>query len=171
SVSARSCIARPDSQRRPAAGRGSPFFFCDVLEHLLVQEQLGDEPLEAIDLELQLSAPAIRVDLLRVVLLSPPVIGRLGYADLSTDVRDCQSLGQIAVCLAQQPRHFLGGPSPSHGSLRESVYPETPISAGSVFGEQTSSSRQCIAPLCQKRDQVREPSWMWCKDLVQRVCQ
>src|SRR5208337_2224614 len=57
-------IARPDSQRRPAAGRGSPLFFCDVLEHLLVQEQLGDEPLEVIDLELQLSAPAIRVDLL-----------------------------------------------------------------------------------------------------------
>src|SRR5208337_4505542 len=92
-------------------------FFCDVLEHLLVQEPLGDEPLEAIDLELQLSAPAVRVDLIRVVLLSPPVIGRLGYADLATDVRGCQSLGQIAVCFAHQSRHFLGGPSPSHRSL------------------------------------------------------
>ena len=76
---------------------GLTTFFYDVLEHLLIQEQLGDQPLEPIDLALEFAASAIGVDLVGVVLLSPPIIGCLRDANLSTDVRDGQSLGQIAV--------------------------------------------------------------------------
>ena len=75
--------------------------------------------------------------LLGIVLLSPAIIGRLGDAVLATDVRDRQSLGQIAVGFASataQPRRrsiaFSWVP-PWAQSTRE-----TPISAGPVFGEQ-----------------------------------
>ena len=55
----------------------------------------------------------IDVEVLRGVLLSPSVIGRPGDAYLTTDVRDNESFREIAVRFTQQPRHFLGGPSPS----------------------------------------------------------
>src|SRR5208283_937975 len=72
------------------------------------------------------------------VLLTPAIVGCLCDSDLSTNVRDGQSLGQIAVCFAQDMRDFLGGPSPAHESLRGSVYRRTPISAGPDFGEQAT---------------------------------
>jgi hypothetical protein len=65
-----------------------------------VQEQLGHQPLEAIDLELQLPASAIVIDLARIMPLSPTIVRRLGYALLATKVRDGQSFGQIAVGFA-----------------------------------------------------------------------
>ena len=92
--------------------------------------------LEPVDFEFQLATPAIGVDLAGGVLLTPPIIGRLRDPDFPTDVWNCQPLGQIAVCLAQNMRDFLGGPSPAHGSLRDSVYRRTPISAGPISGEQ-----------------------------------
>jgi len=62
--------------------------FCSVSEHRFVQEQLGHQPLEAIDLELQLQlqlpAPAIIIDLARIVPLSPTIVSRLGNALLAT---------------------------------------------------------------------------------------
>ena len=132
--------ARPGNRRRPAAGRGSPLFFCDVLEHLFVEEQLGHQPLEAIDLELQLAAPAIGIDLVRVVSLSPAIVGRLGDA-IACDRCPRRSVlwpdrGRLRVAIA----HLVGGPSPSHGSLQGSFYRETPISAGPIFGEQTTEA-------------------------------
>jgi hypothetical protein len=81
----------------PLLVRGHHFFFCDVLEHRFVQEQFGHQPLKAVDLELQLAAPAIGIDLARCMSLSPTIIGRLGDALLATDVRGGQSFGQIAV--------------------------------------------------------------------------
>jgi hypothetical protein len=98
---------------------GALHFFCDVLEHLLIQEHLGDQPLEPINLALEFAASAIGVDLVGVVLLSPPIIGCLRDANLSTDVRDVQSLSQLAIGFTWQSRQFIGGPSPSHESLRD----------------------------------------------------
>jgi hypothetical protein len=118
---------------------GLTTFFCDVLEHLLVEHQLGHQPLEPIDLGLQLAAPAVVVDLGRVMSLPPPVIGGLGHADLPTDVGDGQALGQVAIDFAKHLGHLVGGPSfPHDESLRDSVYRGTPISTGPVLGEQTS---------------------------------
>ena len=64
-------------------------FFCDLLKHMLVQNQLGDEPFQAIDVAFQLAAPAIGIDLCGVMLLSPSIVGGLGYALFATNVRDC----------------------------------------------------------------------------------
>jgi hypothetical protein len=72
-------------------------FFCDVLEHRFVAELLGHQPLEAIDLEPQLPAPAIAGNLVRSASLPPTIIGRLGHALFATDIRGRQSFGQIAV--------------------------------------------------------------------------
>jgi hypothetical protein len=116
--------------------RAHHFFFGDVLGHLLIQEQLGNQLLESINLELQLSAPAIGLDLLGITLPAPPIVGGRTDAVLATDVGDGQSFGQIAVDFLQQPCNLVGGPSPFHAFLRELLYPETPISAGPVFGEQ-----------------------------------
>ncbi len=66
--------------------------FCDVLEHLLVQEGLGDELLEALGLELQLTAPALGIEFLGLVAAPPAIVGVLGVAELSTDILDRQCL-------------------------------------------------------------------------------
>jgi hypothetical protein len=66
-----------------------------------IQEQLGHQPLEAIDLELQLPAPAIAIDLARIVPLSPTTVSCLGDALLATKVGDGQSFGRTAVGFAQ----------------------------------------------------------------------
>src|SRR5262249_11471984 len=121
-VAARSRTGRPDNPPRPAAGRGSPLFFGEVLEHLLVEHQLGDQPLEPLDLALQLAAAAVGGDLDGVVALAPAIVGRLGDAELATDVGDRQSLGQVPVGLAEQARHLVGSPSFRHGPLLGSVY-------------------------------------------------
>ena len=76
-------------------------FFRDLLKHRPIQEQLGDEPLEPLNLVLQLAATAFGADLLRVVPLPPTVGGRLGDSDLSAEVRDRQPLDQIAVRVAE----------------------------------------------------------------------
>ena len=127
---------RSSNPPRPVVGRGSPLFFGDVLEHRFVQEQFRHEPLEAIDFDLELARSAIVVDNRGVMSFSPAVIGGHGDAVLAADVRDRESLAQIAVNVLQQPSHFIGGPSLAHGSLPGKVYRGTPISGGPTFGEQ-----------------------------------
>jgi hypothetical protein len=62
----------------------------DVLEHLLVGHQLGDEALEALDFGLQLADTAGIVGLGGGVLLAPAVVGVLTDAELAADVGDRQ---------------------------------------------------------------------------------
>ncbi len=67
------------------------------MEHPLVQEQLGDEELEALDLDLEFAQAAGVIGLGRVKALPPAVVGRLGDAALAADVGDRQPLGQVAI--------------------------------------------------------------------------
>jgi hypothetical protein len=93
-------------------------FFCDVLEHLLVQEQLGDQPLEPFGFQLQLTATTIGVRFLGVVSSPPSVVRVLSNAQLSTDISNRQTFGQIAVGFTQHAGDLGSVPSLSHGSLR-----------------------------------------------------
>ena len=74
------------------------------------------------------------------VLLPPSKLGGFGNTLLATNVRDCQSFGQVVVRFAQRVCHLLGGLSPSHKSLRCSGYWKTLISAGLIFGERTKTA-------------------------------
>jgi hypothetical protein len=114
---------------------GVTTFFCDVLEHLLVQEWLGHQSLEPLGLGHEFPAPAVGVDLGRVVALSLAMVSRLGDADLSANIQDRQRLGKVAVGVTEQSNYFVGAPSPSHESLLDTVYRRTPILGGPVFGE------------------------------------
>jgi hypothetical protein len=113
-------------------------FFCEILEHLLVQHQLGHQELEPLDLDLKLAAAAVGVDPSRIMPLAPTMVGRLSDAELSTNVRDRQRLGQVAVGFPEQSRHFVGAPSLSHEPLLGTVYRGTPISGGPILGEQAT---------------------------------
>src|SRR6516165_2044442 len=135
----------PGSRPQLAAGPASPLFFGDVLEHLPVEHQLGHDPLEPLDLGLELATAAIGIGLGRVMPLSPAIIGRLGDPGLAADIGDGQALGQVAVEIPEQSPHFVGGPSLPHGSLHGTMYPGTPISGGPILGEQTTASRSCPA--------------------------
>jgi hypothetical protein len=92
-------------------------FICQLLEHLLVPHQLGNQELEPLDLSLQLAAAAIGVDLGGVVAFSPVIVGRLGDAELAADIGDRQTFGQVAVRLAESSRHRVGSLSFPHGPL------------------------------------------------------
>jgi hypothetical protein len=133
---------------------GAHHFFCDFLEHLLVQEQLGNQLLESIDLELQFATPTICIDFLGITLLPPPIIRGLTDAVLATDVGDCLSSGQIAVGLLQQACNLIDGPSPLHGYLRKPPYSKTLISSGQIFREQAVRARSA---LCSRLDGLRRP--------------
>jgi hypothetical protein len=137
----RPCTARTGNQRRLVAGRGSPLFFGDILEHLFIQEKLGHEPLHSLDLDLELAAPAIGNDLGRVVPLSPAMVGGRGDADLAAEVGDGQTPGQVAVGVFQQSGDFVVGPSLAHGSLPVQVYRGTSISGGPTFGGQPNAAK------------------------------
>jgi hypothetical protein len=89
------------------------------LEHLLVQQQLGDELFEPVDLGFQFTTTAVGVDLRRVVALPPAIVGGLRDAKLSTHIGDCQPPGQIAISLAQGALDLVGVPSLAHESLRD----------------------------------------------------
>ena len=45
---------------------------------------------------------------------------------------------EVAIKTPEQARHFLGGPSLSHGSLLGTMYRGTPISGGPIFGAQAN---------------------------------
>src|SRR5262249_29435481 len=115
--SGRSYKSSKGNRPRPVAGRPSPLFFGDVLEHALVEQELGDEELEALDLGLELAGAAGVVDLGGVVALPPAVVGVLGDAVLAADVADRQAASQVTVGLAQEVYDLLGGPSLAHESL------------------------------------------------------
>jgi hypothetical protein len=102
----------------------------------------------------QARGPCPSVDPSRVVTLSPAMIGRLSDTDLSTNVRDRQPLGRVAVGLPEQSRHFVGAPSFPHESLLDTVYRGTPISGGPVFGEQTT---QVLWPAVEEGALVQRP--------------
>src|SRR6202011_2758380 len=99
-------------------------FFGSVLEHLLVEEELCDQDLEALDLGFEFTDAACIIDLDGVVLLAPAVVGVLGNAEFATDVGDREPLGQVAVGLPKQPSDLLCGPSLAHESLLDLFYPD-----------------------------------------------
>jgi hypothetical protein len=119
---------------------GPPLFFSDILEHRLIQKKLGYQPLESLDLDLKLATAPIGVDLCGVMPLSPAVVGGLGDAELTTEVGDGHSLGQVAVDVLQQPSHFVVGPLLAYGSLPVQVYRGTPSSSGPSSGGHSNRS-------------------------------
>jgi hypothetical protein len=94
---------------------GLTTFLGDLLEHLLVQGQLGDEALEAGVLGLQLFEALGLVGLEAAVLVAPAVEGLLADAELLADLDGGQALGQVGFGLAGLGDHLLGGLTP-HGS-------------------------------------------------------
>jgi hypothetical protein len=69
----------------------------DLLEHFLVQQQLRNEQLEALDLGLPFpDAPGL-IDLGGVEALTPAVIGILADTELAADIGDREALRQVAV--------------------------------------------------------------------------
>src|SRR5208337_50429 len=69
------------SRRRRVAGWGSPLFFCHLLEHLLIEHQLGNQPLKTLDFAFQLPDTARIIDLGGVMLLPPAVVRRVADAE------------------------------------------------------------------------------------------
>jgi hypothetical protein len=98
-------------------------FFCDLLEHFFVEEELGDQQLEALDLVFQFADATGVIDDRGVVALPPAVIGVLANAEFAAHVGDRQALGQVAVGFAQQAHDLVGGPSLAHESLLDLFYP------------------------------------------------
>jgi hypothetical protein len=70
-----------------------------LLEHLLVQGQLGDEALEAGVLRLQFLEALGLVLLEAAVLVTPAVQGLLADAEALADLGDGQALGQVGLGL------------------------------------------------------------------------
>src|SRR5262249_47222456 len=86
----------------PAAfGRASPLFSRDLLEHLLVEQGLGQQLLQPGVLAPQLLEPLGLVGLHAAVLVAPAVQGRLADGQPLADLGDGQPLGQVGVGLAQ----------------------------------------------------------------------
>jgi hypothetical protein len=79
----------------------------DLLEHLLVQGQLGDQALEPGVLGLQVLEPLGLVGLQAAVLVPPAVEGLLADAEALADLGDGQALGQVGLGLAQLGDDFL----------------------------------------------------------------
>ena len=81
---------------------------------MIIQEQLGDEPLEPLDFAFELTEAAFGIILGGVVPFTPSIIGGLSDADLPTDVGDGESFCAVVVGVAQQSRDLVGGPSLLH---------------------------------------------------------
>src|SRR5262249_43953603 len=92
-----------------AAGPRSPLFLHDLLEHLLVQGQLGDETLEALGLDLQLLETLGVVGLHAAVLSAPAVERLLADGQLLADLADGQAGGQIDLRGAELGDDLLRG--------------------------------------------------------------
>jgi len=80
----------------------------DLLEHLLVQGQLGDEALEAGVLGLQLLEALGLVLLEAAVLVAPAVERLLTDAEALADLGEGQALGQVGLGLEQLGDDLLG---------------------------------------------------------------
>src|SRR5207249_360445 len=96
---------------------GSPLFFCDVLKHLFVEHELGDETLEALELAFELADAASIIDDCRVENALPSMIGVLADSQLSANVAEGEALGTIAFDIAQNALNLFSGPSLVHVSL------------------------------------------------------
>ena len=147
--------------------QGSPLFFCDVLKHRFVEEQLGHQPFEAVNLELQLAAPAISIDLAGCVLLSPTIIGRLAMPCLRQMSETVSPLARSRSALrvmAQPRRRSLAfswvPPGPT--------YPEIPFRLDQFWGHPGTGSVLRIARWTADGDVIlagppwqvwRAPSW------------
>jgi len=96
------------------ARRASPLSAQHVLQHRLVQRQVGDQPLELGVLFLQLLQSPDLDDAHPGELLLPPVEGRLGDAELAADLLDCRA----ALGLSQREGDLLIRVAlPLHGTL------------------------------------------------------
>jgi hypothetical protein len=96
----------------------------DLLEHLLVEEQFGDQELEAFDLGFEFADAACLINLSGVVPLPPAVVGVGGDTVLAADVGDREALGQVAVGFPKETYDLVCGPSLAHESLLDLSYPE-----------------------------------------------
>src|SRR5262249_39251176 len=104
--------------------------------HLLVEHQLGHEPLETPDLRFQFADAASVIGLGRIVLPPPVVVGVFTDAQLATHIGDRQALGQVAIHFPQQAYDLISAPSLSHKSL-PGLSSGTIITTGPNFGEPT----------------------------------
>jgi hypothetical protein len=84
---------------------------------VLVEQQLGHEKLEPLDLRLQFAYAAGIIDLGGVEMLPPAIVAVATNAMLATDIRDRQALGQGAVGIAQEALDLLRILSLAHESL------------------------------------------------------
>src|SRR5262249_14967079 len=134
-----------------------------VLEHPLVEHELGSKQLEALDLGLKFpDAPGI-IGLGRVMTLSPAVKGVLPDAELAAHVADGEPLGHVAACFPQQALDLLASPSLAHKSLLGLACARTTISPGPDFGEQTNPSRH------RSHDAAQVPDSERCRRLIARM--
>src|SRR5262249_12590755 len=109
---------RPRPGARPPAGTGpgSEVFSGDLLEHLLVQGQLGDQALQPGVLDLQLSEALGVIALEAAVALLPAVVGRLADGELLADLGEGQAVGQVGLGLPKLVDDLLRGVSLPHES-------------------------------------------------------
>src|SRR5262249_11094987 len=106
----------PGGSTPPAAAAGrSPLFFGDLLEHLLVQRQLGDQALQPGILGLQFFESLGLVLLEAAVLVAPAVHSLAVEAEALAALGERQSLGQVGLGLPQLGDDFLRRVS-LHGS-------------------------------------------------------
>ena len=83
----------------------------DLLEHLLIQGQFGDETLEACVLGFQFLEAFGFVGLESAILVAPAVEGRLADGEALADLGDGQALGQVSLGLAQLGDNLFGAVS------------------------------------------------------------
>jgi hypothetical protein len=105
-----------------------PLFFSDRLEHGFVEEEFGDQQLEALDLGLDFADATGVIDLGGIVALSPAVVGVLADAELAAHVGDREAFGQVAVGFPKQADNLVCGPSLAHESLLDLSYPQLGLS-------------------------------------------
>src|SRR5262249_45310099 len=139
----------PGGSGRPACGRRrSGLFLYHLLEHLLVQGELGDQAFEAFVLDLQLLEAFGVVGLHAAVLLAPAVEGGLADGQLLADLSDRQARGQAGLGGAELEDDLLRRVLLHQSSPRPQGPSETLIPPGPVFGEHTSRTMANRSPLC-----------------------
>src|SRR5205814_4440375 len=102
----------------PAAGAASPLFLDDVLQHLLLEQEFGHQPLQPRDLHLQVAGPTDRFGAGLLEARPPPAQGHLADAELAGAISPTQPLGPVRLRLLQQRANVLRVQPPTHTSLR-----------------------------------------------------
>jgi hypothetical protein len=87
-VAPRHLGANGRARRTPACGKGLVFSLKSFLQDQLVERQLGDSPLQAVVLALEIFEALGLVELQAAVLASPEIVALLRDADASTNRAD-----------------------------------------------------------------------------------